>query len=819
MHRVRRLLPLCILLAASSLVDCADLGRLPQDACGNGVVDSSEDCDGFAPESGTRCAAAGETNACRFTCGSGATCPKGWGCGNDTICRAASGKFAVLAQTIPSTAWKLAAGDFDGDGRADLVAVDPYPAGPSVDANVLFLDPALSLAATRPLPRGTGMPSVVDLDRDGLDDLVLASVSGGAVRLFGRRDRTFAGRAEVSLSYPKATVQPLYSPSMGAVAFVKTAGRETSLYGMQVDAPPKRLAVLGVPLDAPKSIAVVTTASGEFVAFAEPSASEFLLYPTTWRDGAGVHWNEAGIVSSSIKSNDAQLTGDIMAADVDMDGNSDIVLGANGGLAFVALGNAGGSFARPSMMRINGDPLQFPLAIADFNGDGLADFAVDDRLLTSDAAHTDAEHHPFATDIMGGLLVAAVAADLNSDGRSDLAVARETGGIEVIAFRGREKLHTVIPTAFPIEMLAAGDVDGDFFSDLIAIDVNDDLEVFYGSPGLPEATPLRLHIAGAASVLTTTGASASNGSPAIVVASAPDRPRPNATTSELTWVLTGRARQLVSPILTAPATFSIAAGRFTDDSALGAIVVRAPSLPFTDAPSAVLLRQAPDASSWQPFAEVALDRGGPAFDFPAVAGDIDHSGVDSVVTLLARRFGDVEAIIAKAEPSAGWALHTVARVTLADYTRGHPPLAVGTDGRVALADLNDDGYVDLIVQGRFIDNVGSTKPDSKVTAYLNDGAGQFGRPVGFPIGAEAAAVVHVGASGPLGLAYVASNGAAIARWDDHELREGDRVLRPNGGEIPGTGITTGDFDGDGVDDLAIADGQQITIARGLPVRP
>ena len=95
------------------LLDCASLDKLPQDTCGNGVIDQHEDCDTFPndPSDTTRarCGAPtdGET-ACRLRCGlqtNGDTlvCPDGWGCSVDHICREPTGKFDNVA--LSSRGW------------------------------------------------------------------------------------------------------------------------------------------------------------------------------------------------------------------------------------------------------------------------------------------------------------------------------------------------------------------------------------------------------------------------------------------------------------------------------------------------------------------------------------------------------------------------------------------------------------------------------------------------------------------------------------------------------------------------------------------
>jgi hypothetical protein len=89
---------------SAGLPSCADFTPLASHACGNAVIDAAdEDCDTYGTEPGTKCGAANTTNPCRFVCGGSAkaTCPGGWGCGQDGICRQPSGRFAPVGDIVP----------------------------------------------------------------------------------------------------------------------------------------------------------------------------------------------------------------------------------------------------------------------------------------------------------------------------------------------------------------------------------------------------------------------------------------------------------------------------------------------------------------------------------------------------------------------------------------------------------------------------------------------------------------------------------------------------------------------------------------------
>src|SRR5271165_4763418 len=121
--RALRLAPLLLL---ASLLRCTDFPQLQSGVCGNAVVETGEDCDTYPISPGTYCRPPGSAaGACRLDCttGSGHSCPSGWGCGTDGICRQPTGTFREANGPVAANAWRLLTGDFDGDGKADLGCV------------------------------------------------------------------------------------------------------------------------------------------------------------------------------------------------------------------------------------------------------------------------------------------------------------------------------------------------------------------------------------------------------------------------------------------------------------------------------------------------------------------------------------------------------------------------------------------------------------------------------------------------------------------------------------------------------------------------
>jgi|GEM_PF-2832874 len=163
-----------------ALGGCADLSEMDEGSCGNGVVESGEDCDRF-PDG--QCIPSGEKNACRLHCTADAegvrpACPTGWGCGVDDLCRQPTGKFQTAAWLPIEGGAKFATGDFDGDKRQDLafttlreLVVTYLDADGKVADSLRWFSP---LAAPPPVGQLTAQtsPDDVVLQVDGLTVLV-----------------------------------------------------------------------------------------------------------------------------------------------------------------------------------------------------------------------------------------------------------------------------------------------------------------------------------------------------------------------------------------------------------------------------------------------------------------------------------------------------------------------------------------------------------------------------------------------------------------------------------------------------------------------
>ena len=167
------LIALVALVAAASAA-CADLPDVTGGTCGNGVLEpeNGEDCDG-AGVAGTVCASPGSVDACHYVC-SASACPDGMACGADQRCRAPSAQFHRPGDSAPFLAIDLAAGDVDADGIADLVGVS------DTAMTVRFGDAAGSLAVstTQVVETPTGAAAFGQLDDAPGMDVVIPTALG-----------------------------------------------------------------------------------------------------------------------------------------------------------------------------------------------------------------------------------------------------------------------------------------------------------------------------------------------------------------------------------------------------------------------------------------------------------------------------------------------------------------------------------------------------------------------------------------------------------------------------------------------------------------
>ena len=156
---------------------CATLPDIDSDVCGNGVVETHEDCDTFPPAGakGITCGQPGTKAACLMQASQASDCPSGFVFGPvDRLCRKPTNGFHAGPDFNDITGRAATVADFDGDGIGDLTLTPDdeatreidYMAGDAVRTK-------LTLSANALLVDAIG-----SIDGDARADLVVPTVSG-----------------------------------------------------------------------------------------------------------------------------------------------------------------------------------------------------------------------------------------------------------------------------------------------------------------------------------------------------------------------------------------------------------------------------------------------------------------------------------------------------------------------------------------------------------------------------------------------------------------------------------------------------------------
>jgi hypothetical protein len=343
----------------------------------------------------------------------------------------------------------LAAGDFNGDGRLDLVASNM-----SSDNLSLLLgngDGTFQAAAgvlVPPVGAQNGLPKVkpdrclvaADFNKDGRVDL--AVVSGDSDRvlvLFGNGDGTFGQRLVLS---------------SGVRAYFIAAA------DFNGDGTPDLIVAATVRLGTP------------FLRAADPSGIAVLL-----SRGAGTF--------QAPKILPVGPLGETLAiGDVNRDGKLDLVGTTGGGYTSVFSfwqGIGDGTFQAP--LDHSFDARGFAYALGDVNGDGNLDvLATTTGGVLVFPGNGDGTFRPFVRTSTSAFLPAIKVADLNRDGRQDIVVGYGSSEIAVHLGKGDGLFEAPIPLSIPYTSATGVEV-ADFSSDGIpdlALANGDSIGVYIG---------------------------------------------------------------------------------------------------------------------------------------------------------------------------------------------------------------------------------------------------------------------------------------------------------------------------------------------------
>jgi hypothetical protein len=896
------------------LLDCAALDKLPEQTCGNGVVDTNEDCDSFPAG---QCGAPATAGACRLACGKQGdgkvlACPDGWGCGTSGFCRQPTGTFEASSEPVSAGVTTMLVGDFDGDGKKDILG----SSGPTSKGRIHYFNGAAAPQVVA-LPGVLAVPLVDDFDGDGRSDIAFGytfrgsrqAVEGilepdtqsGYAIILGQPDREVVTKLFPALTVtdfdaviiPLSTNRPgdlpastAGNPILGVATFALKTGEVvtalTSLDGQRGDPGtgffeklPGAIADLGGdPIAARIFEGVPRSTCGEVVVpLHTGGGARVLVFSPCVRMDGRVDWSSDAPKTIDIPG---ETLTRVFVADVDNDGHQDLIVGTSTAAqktkVRIAYGNVTGTDLDP-LVDAPSDISDVPLASGDLDLDKLTDLVLPGGVLLSRskvAIGPDAGGGVGDGGLDGGPSPAGRAnlgwqniptptkrwtvarvADVNRDSLPDvIGASAYEPDIDVLEGTATVVMPPFsIPTTGSVTNLEVGDFDFDHNADIVFVQARPasnerEVAISYGRAlTMPPESPRPAgRLDGIRQVFVTpTGlAITSTSISAPVAGGAPQM------TFSLAQLLSSGERQPVAPLL-----FTTAADPPTLRREFATrVLVAAPSVaPKTDLIGLVAQtdyvrangKRAADPTYgvWTavgtaadafmpPVLQIALsglpavDKSTDTFLVQMVAGDLDGDGKAEIVA------------VAPDVTGTGASLLVIHPGPMTSVPSGDPIPERTTPGatRAQLLDVDGDGHLDLVAVMR------DTKTKLlQVSVFFGDGKSNLalpGQAISLPIAAGDAADAYAALGFTqitTGAGQPSSSGAKkreLAIITPHHLFravvQADRTFKVEavsafGSIAYGSAVVAGDFDGDGVDDLAIADQGSIRIARQIPRLP
>ena len=866
---MRKLLHVAALLLCAT---CADLPDIDRNVCGNGVLDKGEQCDGVGI-GGVPCYAQGIA-ACHLDCSStDHTCPSGYACAADNVCRRGDGRFSKKSIDVSADVQRLASGDFDGDRREDVVAIG------TATTRVRFFDAAGNISGDPVvLSTGAGGTTVGSLSDDGLSGLVLSS-SGFRpdpndplkIQLLGGDLNVLRGsetRKLLPSIYPNVSVEAtdlrlaVVKGANGVTLFTLARTQDTNV----LSASNARLFFLD---DLPASYGK----PGRMAQVKYPCESLLLplgdkvhVYPACKGPPAKPVLNALKSVDGitqiqpqTVQLKDAAPTHLIQAAGsafgifADNDVIPDLLVAGNG-IAYLAYGVADGTFSSTTPVPASGgDDIALPygdfsiglglqvgqlgapitpLAVGDFDGDALLDW------VDGAGIHEGKSVLPRASPNGGTRWLDAYIGDANGNGAKDI-IAISQAGIDFYNGNGSGELNLLsVPFDGTPTHLTLGDFDGDFIPDTavtasggVGGGQGDALYVLFGKvSGFPEPPQLVGRLPGVKQLAAVGAFTESTVDELIALTTGVDG------RIDASGLVADATRQFSAPFnLTTSLPGPVQLDGFPGQNLIGhfegkhtglvSLAVDYDSL----APKAVGIGDQVIGRLWYvPATGQALLQPGSIIVSQSTSAQVpltlrEVRGLNATTLPGGPQPDQVVVVIPSGTASPGKLL--VARILgnawIVDPPREFPAFLRAKDEaarlgyavRPATGDFDGDGLADLALQ--VLDPSGEPK-----VFVLHNSAGILDAPVEVPIpeGLVAIAAVKATLTGRSLLAMATGSAVFLGGLDDRGVPSKPTQVFTLGGATT-TDVAAADVNGDGVDDLIAAHGDSFEIHLGLAEIP
>ncbi|MFO0667025.1 MAG: VCBS repeat-containing protein [Polyangiaceae bacterium] len=904
---IAALASVCLAPVLAGITSCADLTPLVSGTCGNGVIDANEDCDGNDP----LCGKAGEAFACRRKCDTSQTataaCPSGWGCGIDGICREPTGNFSSAGDSLSAGVFSMQVGDFDGDGRKDILGTSARSASGTA-LRFHYFGESASLVEAKTLSAGAASPFVSDLDGDSRDDVVFGW-SGIAV-FRGSANRELLPSVVNSASIAKRGYFGAFSMTSLRGEFVFPTGTKTALIGLRRDDPnspssPTALVSLldGQPLTDAQVLAgqpVWTSFDGHQpqgspcgeVVVGGPNSIAILRPACGDPKAPNLNWKATAIAQVLPTPGLSAF----FVGDLNNDKRLDI-LAVRGGKLFGYLNvvpNVGGPAFDPSKLmdvipadlgevpRSSSDAGaadRVPLALADINNDGYGDLVMPYGIFIATAPVVSPDPkgtwvYPALRNIEPRLELwnQVRMGDVNGDGLPDIVAttgADSSSQIEVLlAYRttlGADTTPFRLSTDGTVnkDNLAVGDFDGDGADDIAAIfkttEGEESIGIAFGRGfGSPEPFRTVANYPFAKGIFTLPSATEGRRRGIVLTAEPPVSNGPNNT--NIAELATTGDRVSISPLLLRSTTETstvvwsptqLGGGTFNvkdplDPSkpAAAARIVLALARGFTGGESkfASAFVSRLDTDGQLTAAEQAIKRVGECFK---TAGAAPNANVDDPVSVIGRLVGTTDSLFSLTAQKDAISISSVTATdgactaTVLGTIPGVRDLT--NESAIRIVDIDADGKNDLVVLHA---QAGDLR---NLYVFFGNGSGGVSPPVKVPVpgttgdaGASSTASSSIVgfakvrgkvSSGPSFVIATRTRLMLMQANADHTFtlaQELTGLVNQEGDSEEGSGkkawlqrgsdVVAGDFDGDGIEDLAIANSGTLRILRQLPVR-